>query len=233
MMVLVTLHTTQWVMEHPFSLSECEHACLSGDLAAVQACIVGKRGVRGMYHCFRAAWTHGHIHVVRWLASAFGTTLATNVHVACVHGMLDFAQWLHAANKHTRFTPTVGLFRTVCSFGLFEVAQWLHSFGTVTATWVAAAFSQACRYGHLEIAEWLHSLGPVDIHADGDKALCETVITGCVAEGARYKVARWLLSLDPEYTAWPEDVLRSLRCWSACRDVWMRSVTVVGRPDQS
>jgi len=228
MMVLVTLHTTPWVMEHPFSLGECEHACLSGDLAAVQACIVGKRGVYGMYYCFRAAWTHGHIHVVRWLASAFGTNLANNVSGACVHGMLDLAQWLHAANKHTRFIPTVDLFRTVCSFGLFEVAQWLHSFGTVTATWVAEAFPKACRFGHLEVAEWLHSLGPVDIHADGDHALCEAAR---YAKG--HKVAKWLLRQDPEYTAWPEDALRPLRCWSACRDVWMRSVAVVGRPRQS
>ena len=219
MMVLVTLHTTQWVMEFVFpSFEKCEKACYTGDLAAVQACIVGKRPAVGIHGFYRAAWRGGQMHVLQWLASTFRASLVSDIHAACLNGWLGLAQWLHAADEHTGFTPTAEMFKNVCTYGFLGVAQWLHSFGTATEAWLMAAFPPACRYGRLDVAKWLHSVGPVHIHADGDHALCTTVFS------ARYKVARWLLSLDPEYTGWPEDALRPLRRWSPARDAWMRSV---------
>jgi hypothetical protein len=199
-------------------------ACYTGDLAAVQACILGKRSAANIHGFYRAAWRGGQMHVLRWLASTFRASLVTDIHAACLNGWLGLAQWLHAADEHTGFTPTAEMFKDVCTYGFLGVAQWLHGFGTATDAWVKAAFPPACRYGRLGVAKWLHSVGPVHIHADGDHALCETVFAGCVTEGARYKVARWLLSLDPEYIGWPEDALRPLRCWSPARDAWMRSV---------
>ena len=216
-------------MEAPFCSVACEKACCSGDLAAVQACILGKRGVCGTFYCFRAAWQGGHMHVLRWLASEFGAVLASHIHTACVHGWLGFAQWLHSANEHARFAPTADLFRTVCAYGFGKVAHWLHGFGITTAAWRAAAFPPACENGHLKVAQWLYSLGPVDIHADRDHAFRGAVFTSWQSQGAGYTVGRWLLSLDPEYTAWPEHALGTLRQWTVARHAWMRSVVCNGQ----
>ena len=251
-----------------FIRTELSNACFHGDLHAVLAWSIKRRMAatchcgrppRDLDDCFTAAWLGGHMHILRWLACAYGAELASCIHTASSNGHLGLAQWLYAAHErprgaptqqlsptfcshgrleaapslHTPWTPTAELFWTVCSNGHLEVAQWLHSFGTVTEeAWLVVAFRLACGFGHLKVAEWLHSLWPVDIHDDADYAFCEAVHKATWSTGARgCKVAQWLLSLDPEYTAWPKKALRRLQsqCWSRARHAWMRSVAMQHR----
>jgi hypothetical protein len=204
-----------------FQYWETQRACAAGDLAAVQENIVGKR-VFSAYVMFITAWQGGHVHVVRWLASFFMDTMATIIECVCEKGVLDLAQWLHEANVGVRrFRPTLLMFAHTSHV---EVIKWFYSFGTATDVWCLTAFVTSCRFGHLEIAKWLLTLGTIDIHVDADAALWAAVMDNWQTKGAGLRVARWLLSLDPEYIAWPAVVLPALQHWNPARDAWMRSI---------
>jgi hypothetical protein len=204
-----------------FQYWETQRACAAGDLAAVQEHIVGK-SVFGVHVMFITAWQGGHMHVVRWLASVFMDNMATIIECACHKGVLDLAQWLHEANVGVRrFRPSLWVFAYASHL---EVIKWLYSFGTATDVWRQTAFVCSCRFGHLEIAKWLLSLGTIDIHEDGDAAFGDAVLNDRQTKGAGLRVARWLLSLDPEYIAWPAVVLPALQHWNPTRDAWMRSI---------
>ena len=84
---------------------------------------------------FKCACKQGHLHVAKWLYTAFQRTLDFRswvtpdaFHMACVHGHLDVAKWLHTVYQLTIDKACLCSGQTYCathSEGYQNVCDWL------------------------------------------------------------------------------------------------------------
>jgi hypothetical protein len=177
------------------------------------------------------ACDEGHLAVLQWLWSFSTFDPRRELRRGFIGPVF------HAVTHPDRGVPTFkSLFSVACRRGHLHIAQWLHRQGALDVELVQDAdaplatavqklhsnsvFSETCALGCLRVAQWLFGLGVIDLHCFEDAPFR----WACSEDQDR--VAKWLLSLDPEYTAWPEKALRQLQyqCWTPERDVWMRSI---------
>lgn len=86
---------------------------------------------------FKLACKHGHLHVAKWLYTAFQRTLGFRSYetpdafsAACKHGHLDVAKWLHTVYQLTIDKSVIALhgdepYRTAHRDGYQNVCDWL------------------------------------------------------------------------------------------------------------
>ena len=227
-------------------------ACRVGSVALAK--YVHAKGASGFNDsAFACVCSRGHLHVAQWLRAEFQLDKASEwpqmevraLMGACDEGHLAVLQWLWSFSTldprrelcrgfmgPVTFTDRgVPLFKSLisvaCRRGHLHIAQWLHRQGALdivgielVPTYSNSVFTETCGVGCLRVAQWLFGLGVIDLHCHEDAPFR----WACSEDQDR--VAKWLLSLDPEYTAWPEEALRQLQyqCWTPERDVWMRSI---------
>lgn len=190
---------------------------------------------------FRKACEAGHLHVAQWL---YGSGQFVDIYArhckcfwrACARGHLAVAQWL-ASLGELDFDDLVaqhGLhlaFWYASAYGHLHVLQWLFSLARpALPQTLHASFEVSCQCAQVDVAKWLWAVAAdaVRVH------VCVHNHWRTLSVSTKHRpLARWLLEIESVHAAWPAEGLRALQAWSACRDVWMRSVAVLGRPHQS
>jgi hypothetical protein len=203
-------------------------ACREGDLATVKA-IAGlvppfDRHLamawacrRGRLDAVETVIRYGDVDVARFLQ----TFRCAFWQAAGVDGHMHVAQWLLDAGLTPSPEDWNKAFTAASIQGFLACAQWVlcHGHGAVDVHSLCdKPFRRAAEKGRLHMAKWLLSLGHVHIHAHDNAAMARAAGNG------HMDFCRWLLGLDQDDAAWPQDVLQALRFWSPARDVWMRSV---------
>jgi len=124
-----------------------------GDLAAARAAVAAGASVRA-----KEAQLGEPLHVGSLAC------YMEPLHVACCHGHLDVAQWLHSSGASLNSTDSDGYapLHFTCSHGHLDVAQWLHSAGAsldATSREGQTPLHRACNQGQFATAQWLCSVG--------------------------------------------------------------------------
>lgn len=147
---------------------------------------------------------------------------------ACADGNLEAAKRFIQRWEGDEPLPLRAAMRRACTHGHVHIVEWLMAFNWELRQCPSEWFAFACSGGQLALAQKLHSLGGVDIHDggvdihDADDYAFETASQ----DPRAHHVARWLVSLDPDW-AWWDVGLWSIRRWSGPRDAWMRSVVCI------
>ncbi len=133
----------------------------------------------------------------------------------------DILTWLRSKDECKTVKITRHMFYAACNRERFKAMQWLIKDGyREDMTYVMYCL---CRLGWLPAAKILYTTcvacnTNMNIHSAGDAMFRETCNMGHKA------VARWLLSLDRDWTKWdslPE--MDSLMTWSCRRNAWMQA----------
>jgi hypothetical protein len=174
----------------------------------------------------------------------------------CANGHTHVAQWLLDAGMVPWPQTWRNALFAACLSGNLASAQWvLHHGRAHMDEYLDAPFGNACFNGHLHVAKWLVSLGRVHVHASNNYAITVAAKLGNLHSAhcreahrkgekdpwdfyggsalrtfkRHLPLCRWLVGLDLDDAAWPQDVLQALRFWSPARDVWMRCATLRAR----
>ena len=115
--------------------------------------------------------------------------------LACQHGHLGIAQWLHGKGASVDAADYEGLspLHHACVGRHLDVALWLHNqSASVDATDDEGdtPLHKACFHGHLNVAQWLLSVG-ASINATNNVGITPLHL-GCT--GGHLGIAQWLLS---------------------------------------
>jgi hypothetical protein len=193
--------------------------CRKGCLDALQTLVlvegVDPHARNGEAFCH--ACDAGHLHIAQWLRDQPGFDLPSYGNKAFVwacgtkHGNPAVAQWLWSIMADEGLRPDLKL-----------------------------AFATACTWRNLAVAKWIVSVAAdvkdLGIHKDDDDLIRRAVVLGCTImigivppRSRALGLARWLLSLDPQWPSWPAWAMDRLKVWSPARDAWMRSCVVAAQ----
>ena len=186
--------------------AEFQLACARGDLARARRLVADMRlnslDAR-MYNnvALRAACSHGHLKVARWLASRFvlaadnSEPVRTAFYLACEAGHTAVAEWLadrFRLDASVAYMAQANAFWSACERGHLETAKWLVARFSLTIEELRNVYHngllQVCQNGHADVLQWV-------IAEFGFKVQGEMLRCACVC--GHLELARWVAARLP------------------------------------